>query len=90
MSASVHLSLPVTLPASGMSWLTCPTVRHELSLVEAGIRKAASTDDPLMLAVCTHLINAGGKRLRPALVLLAAQFARGDEPRLVSTGKLSG
>ena len=54
-----------------------------LALVEEGLREAASTPDEMLAGASQHLINAGGKRLRPALVLLAAQFGNPRDPRVV-------
>lgn len=54
-----------------------------LALVEEGLREAASTPNEMLAGASQHLINAGGKRLRPALVLLAAQFGNPRDPRIV-------
>jgi len=40
--------------------------------VEARLRTAAETDDPAMTEMASHLIRAGGKRLRPLLAVAAA------------------
>lgn len=42
--------------------------------MEAAIEAALVTRDRLVGEVSTHLLRAGGKRIRPALVLLAAKF----------------
>ncbi|GAA1832364.1 polyprenyl synthetase family protein [Luedemannella flava] len=42
--------------------------------VEAGLRHAVESVDPLLDDVAHHLVSAGGKRIRPLLVGLAAQF----------------
>ncbi len=42
--------------------------------VERGLLLAASSEDPFIADVARHLAEAGGKRFRPLLVLLAAQF----------------
>jgi heptaprenyl diphosphate synthase len=54
-----------------------------LALVEKGLREAASTPNEMLAGAAQHLINAGGKRLRPALVLLAAQFGSPRDERVV-------
>ena len=43
-----------------------------LALVEKGLREAASTPNEMLAGAAQHLINAGGKRLRPMLTLAAA------------------
>ena len=45
-----------------------------LDRVEADLRDAVFTADPVLSEVARHLIDAGGKRFRPLLVALAAQF----------------
>ena len=44
----------------------------DLDRVEATLREAATTDDDFLTEVASHLIPAGGKRLRPAFVIAAA------------------
>lgn len=54
-----------------------------LELVEEGLREAARSQHPVLAAAAPHLTSAGGKRLRPMLVLLAAQFGDPRDPRVV-------
>ncbi len=54
-----------------------------LGLVEEGLREAAGTQHPVLGESATHLMVAGGKRIRPTLVLLAAQFGDPQDPRVV-------
>ena len=58
-------------------------VADGLALVEDGLREAASTPNEVLAEASRHLIDAGGKRLRPALVLLAAQFGSPRDERVV-------
>ncbi len=44
----------------------------DLQRVEAALREAATTEDDFLTEVASHLIPAGGKRLRPAFVIAAA------------------
>jgi len=54
------------------------------SQVEARLLQLAVADSPFVTDAAQHLLVAGGKRLRPQLVRLAAQFATDvDEERLV-------
>lgn len=45
-----------------------------LERVEAGLLQATEHTDPIAKVSIRHLVEAGGKRLRPVLVLLTAQF----------------
>lgn len=54
-----------------------------LALVEDGLREAAETEEALLEEASRHLIDAGGKRFRATLVLLAAQFGNPRDPRVV-------
>jgi len=60
----------------------------DLDRVEAGLKSSVQTDDPFLTDVATHLIGAGGKRLRPMLTLLLAYAAAGDvaAPEAAVTG----
>jgi heptaprenyl diphosphate synthase len=54
-----------------------------LAEVEDGLRKAAHAQHEVLAEASVHLMEAGGKRLRPMLVLLAAQFGDPQDPRVV-------
>lgn len=56
----------------GPTWLTDDMLRVEQLLISA----AGSSSDGLVTEASTHLIKAGGKRLRPALVLLSSRAGR--------------
>lgn len=58
-------------------------VRAGLSAVEAGLVEATKSDVPFITETAQHLVRAGGKRFRPLLVLLAAQFGDPDAPGVV-------
>ncbi len=45
----------------------------DLGRVEAELRRVVESDDPFLTEVATHLIEAGGKRIRPALTITASQ-----------------
>ncbi len=49
-------------------------IESDLPRVEAVIERALDTTDSLVKEVSTHLLRAGGKRLRPAMVLLSAKM----------------
>ncbi len=50
-------------------------IRPELEAVEAFLNAQAETRIPQFTALTRHLLSAGGKRLRPALVILSAYAA---------------
>lgn len=56
---------------------------ERLATVEARLRDAVATTDLLVGATSTHLVSAGGKRLRPLLTLLTAELGDADRPQVV-------
>ena len=58
-------------------------VRSGLSLVEERLLAAVHSDDSLVTETARHLVQAGGKRFRPLVVLLAAAFGDMDGPSVV-------
>lgn len=58
-------------------------VNEGLAQVEKTLQDAARTEDSLLADASRHLIDAGGKRFRATLVLLAAQFGDPRDPRVV-------
>jgi heptaprenyl diphosphate synthase len=55
-------------------------VRGQLDAVEAALLKAAEAQTPMVTEAAQHIIAAGGKRLRPLLVTLAAQLGPASVP----------
>lgn len=55
------------------------SLKRDMKRVEDLLRKQIEGDYPLVVETSRHLVEAGGKRLRPLLTLLAAQF--GDHKR---------
>jgi heptaprenyl diphosphate synthase len=53
--------------------LGLPKLDQDLERVEAALRRSVGSEDPFLGEVARHLIDAGGKRLRPVLVLAASQ-----------------
>jgi heptaprenyl diphosphate synthase len=58
-------------------------VNEGLARVEQSLQDVARTEDALLTDASRHLINAGGKRFRATLVLLAAQFGDPHDPRVI-------
>jgi len=52
------------------------TVRQGLQVVESALQAAVRSEDEFVADVAKYLVDAGGKRFRPLLTLLAAQFGR--------------
>ena len=55
--------------------LALPGMGGELARVEESLRRSVVSDDPHLTELASHLIEAGGKRLRPALAIVAAACA---------------
>ncbi|MGV8967368.1 MAG: polyprenyl synthetase family protein [Cellulomonas sp.] len=70
-------SLPLTDPA-----LT-EVLTDRLALVEERLREAVAQADEFADTASHHLVNAGGKRLRPMLTLLCAQLGDGLRPEVI-------
>jgi heptaprenyl diphosphate synthase len=67
-----------------------PGLEAELALglaqVEEGLKAAVASDDPFVADAARYLVDAGGKRFRPLLVLLAAQFGDPSASGVVPAG----
>lgn len=81
VAAGSYLTLTLAYRQVMNVWelLCLPGLDDSLARVEAELRRAVTSPDPLLSEVASHLVNAGGKRLRPAL-LLAAAAASGSQP----------
>ena len=58
-------------------------VRGGLESVEAMLRESVKSNYPFVTETSRYLVDAGGKRFRPLLVLLAAQFGDPTSPGVV-------
>lgn len=58
-------------------------VGRRLEVVEERLHEAVSHADELADSVSRHLVEAGGKRVRPMLVALAAELGDGDRPEVL-------
>ncbi|HEU5034878.1 MAG TPA: polyprenyl synthetase family protein [Mycobacteriales bacterium] len=58
-------------------------IRSGLDTVEVMLRSAVKSDYPFVTETSQHLVAAGGKRFRPLVVLLAAQFGDPAAPGVV-------
>jgi geranylgeranyl pyrophosphate synthase len=75
----VVTAVPLELPDSPLG----ADVSEGLARVEETLQDVARTEDALLTDASRHLIDAGGKRFRATLVLLAAQFGNPRDPRVV-------
>ncbi|TVL93582.1 polyprenyl synthetase family protein [Streptomyces sp. SAJ15] len=58
-------------------------IQAGLAAVEEGLLEATKSDVPFITDAAQHLVRAGGKRFRPLLVMLAAQFGDPHAPGVV-------
>jgi heptaprenyl diphosphate synthase len=65
------------------SLIRIPTVWDSLTRVEERLLEASAADDPYLTKIAQHLLLAGGKRFRPLLALLAAEFGPAQDRRAV-------
>ncbi len=65
------------------------TVRGDLAGVDERVRAAAQVDFPLLAAVVNDIVGAGGKRMRPALMLLIARAFEHDPDRIITAAAAS-
>jgi heptaprenyl diphosphate synthase len=75
----VITAVPVDFPDTAVE----ADVLEGLALVESAMRDAAQAEESLLTEASLHLAEAGGKRFRVMLVLLAAQFGNPRDPRIV-------
>ncbi|HYH51297.1 MAG TPA: polyprenyl synthetase family protein [Acidimicrobiia bacterium] len=57
--------------------LSLPHLEDDLARVEKALLANVRTGDPFLAEVASHLITAGGKRLRPALAVAVGELAGG-------------
>jgi heptaprenyl diphosphate synthase len=76
-NASGPFGLPSVDPALEAS------LREGMAAVEVALHAAVKSDFPFVTEASRHLVEAGGKRFRPLLVLLAAQLGDPGAPGVV-------
>ena len=59
------------------------SVRTLLEAVESTLRTAVRSDDPFIGEAARYLVDAGGKRFRPLMTVLAAHFGDSSAPQIV-------
>jgi heptaprenyl diphosphate synthase len=68
------------------SLVRIPQIWDQLSRVEERLLEASTTEDAYLTKIAQHLLLAGGKRFRPLLALLAAEFGPESDGRPVEAG----
>ncbi|MDP9494053.1 MAG: polyprenyl synthetase family protein [Actinomycetota bacterium] len=68
------------------SLINIPRVWTSLARIEDRLLEAATADDPYLTRIAQHLLVAGGKRFRPLLALLAAEFGDHSDHRPSEAG----
>ncbi len=76
---------PPVLVLPGTSEQLSARLEAGLGEVDALLRRAVDHDDPFIAGANAHLIEAGGKRFRPLLTLLAAELGTGANPSVVAS-----
>ncbi|PMC74386.1 polyprenyl synthetase family protein [Brachybacterium sp. UMB0905] len=81
--------MPSTLPGiPDIDEQLADRVLERLGVIEDELKAAVSTSDDMMQWTARHLLDAGGKRVRPMLVLLAASFGDVRAPAVVDAAAL--
>lgn len=70
--------LTLTAPAAEVSFLAC--IAEDMAAVERVLEEEIRSDVKAAYAISGHTLSAGGKRLRPALVVLCARASAGIFP----------
>jgi heptaprenyl diphosphate synthase len=74
---------------NGSDLFALPVADDELARLESCLRESVIGEDAFLNEVASHLIVAGGKRLRPALTITAAELADSVITREVLLGGVS-
>jgi heptaprenyl diphosphate synthase len=77
------LQLPAGFAAIAGDAELGPAITNNLARVEKKLREAIANSDPLADATSRHLVEAGGKRIRPLLTLLCAHLGDASLPAVV-------
>ncbi|SEO80619.1 polyprenyl synthetase family protein [Actinacidiphila rubida] len=73
-----------TLPVHIDDAVLAETLAEGMTEVEERLLKSVESSKDLLDTAARHLVDAGGKRLRPFMVLLAAEFGDGRNPDVVA------
>lgn len=70
-------------PPGAADWLVCDRTRSALEDLDPVLREAVTADDLQLRVMALHVVERGGKRLRPALLLLSASLGSAEPGRLL-------
>ncbi len=68
------------------SLVDIPRIWQQLNRVEERLIESSAAEDPYLTKIAQHLLLAGGKRFRPLLALLAAEFGPSSDHRPAEAG----
>ncbi len=83
MAIATGLTLPKGFSGIAGDPRLGPAIAMSLAKVEKQLREAIANSDPLADATSRHLVEAGGKRIRPLLTLLASQLGDPNRPEVI-------
>lgn len=86
-SVSSQIGLTDKIFASGEDRGLASAVDAGLALVEEGLHSEMRFADELADVTARYLLEAGGKRVRPMLTLLAAQLGTGNNPEVLQAAQ---
>lgn len=64
-------------------WSKYPEIQEELNEVENYIKKSTKARNKLLDGIVSELLAAGGKRLRPAFVVMSSKFGKYEQKKVV-------
>ena len=67
-------------------FIDIPDLWERIDRVEERLFEVSRSDDPFLTEIAQHLLAAGGKRFRPVLSQLAAEFGPARDHRLIEAG----
>ncbi|HSJ97371.1 MAG TPA: polyprenyl synthetase family protein, partial [Myxococcota bacterium] len=83
MSLPPHASSVSALASAPPFALALERIAPSLELVERAMRDQLASESEVIAAVGDHVLSSGGKRVRPALLLLAAELCGYTGPRRI-------
>ncbi|MBC8258138.1 MAG: polyprenyl synthetase family protein [SAR324 cluster bacterium] len=86
LTLTENLSLDTEPPTSLVQILKI--ISADIEQLESKILRDVQTDIPLLNNVAEHILNSGGKRLRPALVLLGAELFGGVDEKVMQAAQV--
>ena len=75
--------MTIAVPVEFADQALTAEIADDLALVEAALRETSFGGDEMFAEVSRHMMEAGGKRFRAMLVLLAARFGDSRDKRVV-------